>query len=92
MACPSKKQGDLTREEILNVIITYISEHGYSPTIREIGEMTGLKSTSTVHSHLNKMLEKGMIETDAGIGSSRAIRIPNYVFVKKAKNELSNKT
>lgn len=63
-------------------IISYIEEHGYAPTVREICEMTNLKSTSSVQSYLCKMFEAGEIETDAKIGSSRAIRIPGYKFVK----------
>ncbi len=78
----SKRQGDKIREAILNSIIQYITEHGYPPTVREIGQLVGLKSTSSVHGHLQQMLEQGMIETDAEFGSNRAIRVPNYKFVK----------
>lgn len=63
-------------------VTSYIEEHGYAPTVREICEMTNLKSTSSVQSYLCKMFEAGEIETDAKIGSSRAIRIPGYKFVK----------
>lgn len=74
-----------TQLEILNHIINYISEHGYPPTIRELCDMTGLKSTSTVQSHINKMFKNGMLETDCGIGASRAIRVPGYKFVKESE-------
>ena len=79
-----KEQGEKLRENILNSIIEYISVHGYAPTIREIGEMNGLKSTSSVHHHMKVLLEEGKIETDAGLGVPRAIRIPGYKFVKVA--------
>ena len=72
-------------EKILRFIIGYIQEHGYSPTIREIGDGVGLKSTSSVVHHLNCMLKCGMIETDAGFGSPRAIRLPGYQFVYVGK-------
>ena len=78
----NKKHGDKARINILNVIIAYISEHGYPPTVREICMLSGLKSTSSVHSHLRQMLESGMIESDADTCSSRAIRVPNYKFIK----------
>lgn len=78
-----KEQGKNTRKIILEKIISYITEHGYPPTIREICNMTGIKSTSTIHNHLNKMIESGMLETDSGIGSTRAIRVPGYRFVKE---------
>lgn len=71
------------KEAILLFIKIYINEHGYPPTVREIGAGVGLKSTSSVQSHLAKMLEMGMIETDAGIGCPRAIRVPGMKFVEE---------
>ena len=78
----TKKHGDEVRERILKSIISYIEEHGYSPSYKEIGEMVGLKSKNTVYNHIQRMFETGMLETDADFGSARAIRIPNYKFVK----------
>ena len=43
------------------------------PTVREICEETGLKSTSTVHAILKKLEELGLIERDPN--NSRSIRI-----------------
>lgn len=70
------------KELIKENIIFYIKEHGYAPTVREICEMTNLKSTSSVQSYLCKMFEEGELETDAKIGASRAIRVPGYKYVK----------
>lgn len=70
-------------EEILQAIISYIQKHGYSPTTREIGDAVGLSSPSSVHLHLKQMLERGMLETDAGFSSPRAIRVPGYKFTKE---------
>lgn len=72
-----------TREFVLNFIKEYIKEHGYAPTVREIGEGVGLKSTSSVHSHLRKLLALGLIETDAGFGCPRAIRVVGMKFVEE---------
>ena len=82
------KKGIEKRQEILDFIISYITLHGYPPSIREIGAGVGLKSTSSVHRHILKMLDEGMIETDVdsligGTGSPRAIRVPGYKFVKE---------
>lgn len=77
-----KRQGEKVREDMLQAIIGYIEHHGYSPSVREIGEMTGLKSTSSVQSHLKKLLDDGKLETDAEYGAPRAIRVPGYKFVK----------
>ena len=70
------------KELIKEKIIFYIKEQGYAPTVREICEMTNLKSTSSVQSYLCKMFEEGELETDAKIGASRAIRVPGYKYVK----------
>lgn len=78
------ESGAEARKNILTAIVGYIEAHGYPPTVREICSLSGYKSTSTVQAHLSKMLDLGMIETDAQTGSSRAIRVPNYRFVKEA--------
>lgn len=71
-----------TNERILTKIIDFISEHGYSPTVEEIGTMMGYKSKSTTWSHLNQMFKSGMLETD-NPNCPRAIRVPGYSFVKE---------
>lgn len=75
------------KQKILEFIISYIHIHGYPPTVREIGDGVGLKSKSSVHAHLLRMQNDGMIETDAGTGSPRAIRVPGYKFVKEEVEE-----
>lgn len=77
------QRGKMVREHIRQVIIDYIQQHGYAPTVREIGKTVGLNSSSTVKGHLDRMFEEGMIETDAVQGSARAIRVPGYRFVKE---------
>lgn len=77
------KHGNCIRERILQVVIEYIQEHGYPPTVREIGGMVGLKSTSSVQNHLKKMFENGMLETDNEFSQPRAIMVPGYKFVKE---------
>lgn len=75
--------GIKVRKKILDAIISYIEQHGYPPTVREISDMVGLKSTSSTQSHLIRMKADGMIETDAPEFSTRAIRVPGYRFVKE---------
>ena len=74
--------GDITRGRIRDFVIWNIGEHGYSPSVREIGEGVELKSTSSVNNHLKKMLDTGMLETDADLRTPRAIRVPGYHFIK----------
>lgn len=81
----NKQRGGKVREDMLQVIIGYMEEHGYPPCVREIGKLTGLKSTASVQHHLEILREEGKIETDAGFNTPRAIRIPGYKFVKVAE-------
>ena len=49
------------------------SEEGRVPSVRELCTATGLKSTSTVHLHLNTLEEKGLIEREHGV--NRCIKV-----------------
>lgn len=59
--------------QILDAIKDYIEANGFSPTVRELCEIVGLKSSSTVHNHLKKLQSKGFI-TKMG-NSPRTIKI-----------------
>ena len=61
------------QQKIYEYIAACIREQGYPPSVREIGEAVGLKSPSTVHFHLKRLEEAGVIEKGAGKG--RAIRL-----------------
>ena len=54
-----------TQERILYYIQSTIETRGYPPSVREIGEAVGLKSTSTVHGHLMRLEKKGLLHRDA---------------------------
>jgi len=49
---------------ILEVIRAFSAEHGYPPSVREIGEAVGLSSSSTVQSHLKTLERRGMLWRD----------------------------
>ncbi len=59
-----RPRGD-TQGRILEFIRSEIAEKGYPPSVREIGEVVGLKSTSTVHGHLCRLESKGLLGRDA---------------------------
>ncbi|MBU5677488.1 transcriptional repressor LexA [Alkaliphilus sp. MSJ-5] len=61
--------------EILNYMKVEINKKGYPPSVREICEAVGLRSTSTVHGHLSKLEDKGYIRRDPT--KPRAIEILN---------------
>ena len=50
------------QQQILDYISSYSLEHGYPPSVREIGAEMGLRSPSTVHAHLKKLQEAGYLE------------------------------
>lgn len=50
--------------QILEYIKEQVRTRGYPPSVREIGKVVGLKSSSTVHSHLNRLEAKGYIRRD----------------------------
>ena len=55
------KKTDMT-ERIYEYLQTVIPEQGYAPSVREICQAVGLKSPSTVHFHLTRLQERGLIE------------------------------
>jgi repressor LexA len=50
--------------DIINFIKKNIRAKGYPPSVREIGSAIGLKSSSTVHSYLKRLEEKGYLRRD----------------------------
>ncbi len=50
---------------IYDFIRSYSDEHGYPPSVREIGAAVGLASPSTVHMHLKVLEEQGLIKRDS---------------------------
>ena len=52
------------QQEIWQFLSEYVDEHGYPPTVREIGDAVGLASPSTVHAHLANLERAGLIRRD----------------------------
>lgn len=53
------------QEKILNYIKQTIMEKGYPPSVREICSAVGLKSTATVHGHLQRLEKRGLLHRDS---------------------------
>ena len=64
-----------TQAKILEYIETSSQINGYPPSVREICEATGLKSTSTVHGHLVRLEKKGLLNRTSM--RPRAITVPD---------------
>ncbi|MCL8207756.1 MAG: transcriptional repressor LexA [Actinomycetia bacterium] len=64
------------RDAILQYIARYREQHGYPPTVREIGEAVGLKSTSSVAYYLRDLEKRGQLrrvpDVSRGIGMAPA--------------------
>lgn len=61
-----KDPNELNKREkaILKFIEKQVNEHGYPPSVREIGKAVGLKSTATVHTYLAGLATKGYISKE----------------------------
>lgn len=78
------KRSLTTREQaILDCIKNKIRENGFPPTVREICNEVGLRSTSTVHGYLARLEELGVIKRDPS--SSRAIEVTEDMSWRKKK-------
>ena len=71
------------QQEIFDYVKRYGAEHGYPPTVRDIGKAIGLTSSSTVHAHLANLEKVGLLRRDPT--KPRAIEI----LVDKAKQVVS---
>lgn len=81
--------------QALEFISQYIQRHGYAPTLLEIAEGIGVTAVSTVHEHLEKLIQKGFMKKTAGFersieliegkvkldGSVSAIEVPVLGFI-----------
>jgi repressor LexA len=67
--------GSLTdrQKRVLSFIEAHIREHGFPPTIREIGRHLGIKSTNGVNDHLNALQKKGFLTREEG--KSRTLQL-----------------
>ncbi len=76
----------MVHEEKLIKVMDYIrkfsEENGYTPSVREIGQQCGIKSTATVHSYIEKLQAKGYLnksdnkKRSVTIGKSGMVNIP----------------
>ncbi len=76
----------MVHEEKLIKVMDYIrkfsEENGYTPSVREIGQQCGIKSTATVHSYIEKLQAKGYLnksdnkKRSVTIGKAGMVNIP----------------
>src|SRR5689334_15246590 len=79
------------QREILDYLQEFIQQHGYAPSLEEVGRRFGLSSLATVHKHLTNLQDKGFIRRSwnrsrsvellpARVGQ-RAIELPMLGYV-----------
>ena len=82
------------QREILDYLNEFVQQHGYAPSLEEIGRRFSLSSLATVHKHLTNLQEKGFIRrawnrsrsvelVPTRVGS-RAVELPLLGFVALA--------
>jgi repressor LexA len=81
MATLTKRQ-----KQMVDYLENYIGEHGYAPTLAEVGEYFGLSSLATVHKHLRNLENKGFIRRTHN--HSRALEIASKSNGAPAAREL----
>ncbi len=60
-------------QKILDFVNDFVQENGFAPSVREIGEAVGLRSTASVSYHLTQLQEKGLLQSPGAKGRKRAI-------------------
>src|SRR5438034_2212631 len=64
------------QRKIVRFISGWVQEHGYSPSMREIGRAVGLTSTSSVEHQLAALQAKGYLRRAAGCPRTVEVRLP----------------
>jgi len=80
-----ERQFQVDVDTITKLVIKSMSERGYPPTVREIGETVGLDSTASTFALLRRMQRRGYIEVDEN--TPRGIRLTGYIVDMKAITE-----
>lgn len=70
------------QRKVLQVIRDSVQQHGYPPSMREIGEAVGLTSTSSVSHQLSTLQAKGYLRRDAGRPRTVEVRLPGRPAVR----------
>ena len=73
------------QQAIYDYIRSYSAEHGYPPSVREIGSAVGLASPSTVHMHLKTLEEFGLIKRDSKKPRTIEVMTKDQVFTSEEK-------
>jgi len=84
----TKKLPTKQQQKVLTFIKDFITEHGYSPTYREIMKALNYSSISIVAKHINNLIERGQIQKKPHAARSLEIVGLNYNLSLKS-NQIS---
>jgi SOS regulatory protein LexA len=72
------KTSDLTRRQqaVLNFIRAFVQEEGRSPTLAEIAKGVGSSAVSTIHKHVQHLMDKGFLARSHGRGNNIVVAMP----------------
>ncbi len=65
---------------ILDFITQFIQKNKYAPTLREVADAVGLSSLATVHEHIEKLIEKGLLKKGDKEGRAREIALTHKKY------------
>jgi repressor LexA len=75
------------QKEVLDLLVTFLNKHGYSPSFEEIAKSLKLHSLATVHKHITTLEKKGYIRR--GYNQSRSIEVQQ--LPKQVKEQVADR-
>ncbi len=76
------------QQEVLEHIIRFMQSRGYPPSTRDLCDLLGVSSSSTIHTHLKALVARGLIHKPPH--KSRSITLPTQLSPLAQKKELVN--
>ncbi|HXC17227.1 MAG TPA: transcriptional repressor LexA [Holophagaceae bacterium] len=69
------KSGDLTKRQqaVLQFIRVFLDEEGRSPTLQEVAAGVGSNAVSTIHKHVQHLIDKGFLQRSHGKGNNLVV-------------------
>jgi len=85
MAEASTSRSTKRQKELLEYVDTFIQQHGYGPSYREIMNAIGYKSVSTVAIHINGLISKGFLRKSDNSARSLEVVTTNPIIAAHSK-------
>lgn len=80
----------MRQRRVLQVIQDYVARHGYPPSIRQVGELAGLASPSSVQYQMRALEAKGFIRRDPHLPRAMEVRVPDTEDPGARANQLAS--